>query len=338
MQSHESLRARNAPADEGKILTDCQSAIALWREAREPFFDPMLRPTVGRRYSNFILPSTKGALPSRTGPATGSQAIRTERTPTLFPKKINRTSLLTWFATNLLPDARKSRQQGSSRASAKTDYMFVVCDLEGARFLQTLHAHVESLRKSPDFHAAQTRKPRTHSTGYSWRDIPIAELDLPTAQTPWDSEQAFCPFKRDIFDCRDRTERLSHFLQLRQRAIKGHGKATVACRVDILGGPFPLSNSAPGSTATPGACLFCHEAPTDTLHHLLHRCPMNRRGWEPLLPDAGHGTPDLNRGWGRTPDSGKSGVGVGVDPRFPANRGSIPGMTPDGRRVPSRRT
>jgi hypothetical protein len=64
----------------------------------------------------------------------------------------------------------------------------------------------------------------------------------------------------------------------------------------------------------------------------------------------GHGTPDLNRGWGWTPDSGKSGVGVGVhgppipgksgvgvgvDPRFPANRGSIPGMTPDYRRVPS---
>jgi hypothetical protein len=35
---------------------------------------------------------------------------------------------------------------------------------------------------------------------------------------------------------------------------------------------------------------------------------------------SGHGTPDLNRGWGWTPDSGKSGVGVGVDPRSPANR------------------
>jgi hypothetical protein len=44
IQSHASLRARNAPVDEGKMLPDCQSAIALWRAARGPFFDPMLRP------------------------------------------------------------------------------------------------------------------------------------------------------------------------------------------------------------------------------------------------------------------------------------------------------
>ncbi len=42
------------------------------------------------------------------------------------------------------------------------------------------------------------------------------------------------------------------------------------------------------------------------------------------LARTGHGTPDLNRGWGWTPDSGKSGVGVGVDPRSPANRGWDP--------------
>ena len=47
MQSHDSLRARNAPVDEGKIFSDCQSAIALWQSAREPSFDPMLR-THGR--------------------------------------------------------------------------------------------------------------------------------------------------------------------------------------------------------------------------------------------------------------------------------------------------
>ena len=64
--------------------------------------------------------------------------------------------------------------------------------------------------------------------------------------------------------------------------LKGHGKATVACRVDILGGLFPLSSQA-SAAATPGACLFCHEAATDTLHHLLHQCPMNR--WAPLLPE-----------------------------------------------------
>ena len=47
MQSYDSLRSRNAPVDEGRILSDCQSAIALWQAARMPFFDPMLR-THGR--------------------------------------------------------------------------------------------------------------------------------------------------------------------------------------------------------------------------------------------------------------------------------------------------
>ena len=35
------------------------------------------------------------------------------------------------------------------------------------------------------------------------------------------------------------------------------------------------------------------------------------------------------------PDSGKSGMGMGMDPRSPANRGSGMGMIPDCRRVPS---
>ena len=50
----------------------------------------------------------------------------------------------------------------------------------------------------------------------------------------------------------------------------------------------------------------------------------------------GHGTPDLNRGWGWTPDSGKSGVGVGADPRSPANRGWGWGWAPDPRRIGDR--
>ncbi len=48
------------------------------------------------------------------------------------------------------------------------------------------------------------------------------------------------------------------------------------------------------------------------------------RGPRAARPGPGHGTPDVNRGWGWTPDSGKSGVGVGVDPRSPANRGWDP--------------
>ncbi len=60
--------------------------------------------------------------------------------------------------------------------------------------------------------------------------------------------------------------------------------------------------------------------------------------WEPgmgMIPDPrqiGDGDGDSAPGW---TIPGKSGMGMGMDPRSPANRGSGMGMIPDCRRVPS---
>ncbi len=50
--------------------------------------------------------------------------------------------------------------------------------------------------------------------------------------------------------------------------------------------------------------------------------------WREVLAKPGHGTPDLPGIGGGPPAPGKSGAGVGVDPRPPANRGST-GMGAD---------
>ena len=101
-----------------------------------------------------------------------------------------------------------------------TDFLFVLCDPKGKRCFQTLHSYIDGLRRSPDFHAAQTRKARTRSSGHSWRDIPIEDLYLPRNQTPWDSDQAHNPFKRNAFDCEDLMTQLLTFPSLRHRALR----------------------------------------------------------------------------------------------------------------------
>jgi hypothetical protein len=207
MQSHDSLRVRNAPAEEGKILSDCQSAIALWHEARKPFFDPMLRP---HHVLQLYIAQHQRHSPDSDWPCYCLPGHSDREDPDAIAEEDRPYFEAHVICDKFAPECKRIAPAGIV-TGFKTDFMFVVCGPTGERCFQTssLHAHVEELRKSPDFRAAQTRKPRTHSTGYSWRDIPIAELDLTTTQTPWDSKHAFNPFRRYKTPCPTTTKHLT---------------------------------------------------------------------------------------------------------------------------------
>ena len=59
------------------------------------------------------------------------------------------------------------------------DYCFLLCNANGLRLFTPLATHIATLRRSPDYHARQTRKARQHSTGSSWRGLSALSLDLP---------------------------------------------------------------------------------------------------------------------------------------------------------------
>ena len=148
MLSHESLRARNAPVDEGKMLSDCQSAIALWRAAREPFFDPMLRPHGRAATLQLYIALHQRYSPETDWPCYWLPGHSDREDPDSIAEEDQ-----PYFAAHVVCDQLAPRCKDVAPAGVLTgfevDYMFVICNIKGERCFQTLHAHVENLRRSP---------------------------------------------------------------------------------------------------------------------------------------------------------------------------------------------
>ena len=150
MQSHDSLRARNAPVGEGKILTDCQSAIALWRAAREPFFDPMLRPHGRAAILQLYIALHQRHSPETDWPCYWLPGHSDREDPDSIAEEDQ-----PYFAAHVVCDQLAPKCKDITPAGILTgfvvDYMFVVCTQKGERCFQTLHAHVHHGNPKPAF-------------------------------------------------------------------------------------------------------------------------------------------------------------------------------------------
>jgi len=152
---------------------------------------------------------------------------------------------------------------------------------KGLRLFTPLATHMASLRRSPEYHSRQTRKARQHSTGASWRGLATLSLDLPDIRTPWDGPRAYPPEKRHLMDCTEILGVLRAIPKFPRRALMGRSKTVAPFRINLLAGMAPLTAgpTAKGkSTLT--ECPLCNACVTDTLHHCLYNCTMNRHTGE----------------------------------------------------------
>ena len=152
---------------------------------------------------------------------------------------------------------------------------------KGLRLFTLLATHMASLRRSPEYHSRQTRKARQHSTGASWRGLATLSLDLPNIRTPLDGPRAYPPEKRHLMDCTEILDVLRAIPKFPRRALMGRSKTVATFRINLLAGLAPLTAgpTAKGkSTLT--ECPFCDACVTDTLHHCLYDCTMNRHTGE----------------------------------------------------------
>jgi hypothetical protein len=162
------------------------------------------------------------------------------------------------------------------------DYCFLLCNATGSRMFTPLATHIAALRRSPDYHARQTRKARhcsrQNTTGSSWRGLTALSLDrdLPTTRTPWDGPRAYPPEKRHLLDCTEISDLLRAIPEFPRGAITGRSKTVVPVRISLLAGLTPLT-AGPTSRgkSTLAECPFCDAGVTDTLHHCLYDCNMN---------------------------------------------------------------
>jgi hypothetical protein len=129
-----------------------------------------------------------------------------------------------------------------------------------------------------DYHARMTRTPRVDLLGFSWREVPWAELHLPKQHTPWDGKKALQPAERNSKDCDSRREALQCFPQLKVGVIQGHGKCLNPIRLQVLGGLASITKSAArkGEPIKADLCPFCLHKPLDSLDHAVNECPMNK--------------------------------------------------------------
>ena len=92
------------------------------------------------------------------------------------------------------------------------------------------------------------------------------------------------PLSAAAVDCADMAAQLSEFPPLRRRAIEAHGKATVACKADILGGrPLLALRTRPVTGAS-----------QSTLGHLPILSPSSRRHALPCTPRILYGPLDTS--------------------------------------------
>ena len=276
--SHASLQARQAPRAEGRKFSDCQSAIALWEKARAPTFDPMLRPHGRAAILQLFISTQQPYTPHQDWPCSWIPGHSDDEDPDSIDEESKPYFDAHVICDNLATESKKLPAL-SLVTGFEVDYLFFLGDASGCRCFTPLATHVAALRVSPDYHAQQTQRARVHNLGTSWRNIPMADLDIPEYSTPWDSRKACDPHKRDCHNSDTLTAQLLDLPQLKPAAIHGHGRAAIPCRMDILGGLFTLTESDTNPISgrpTLGTCIFCCRGEPDTLLHALHECPMDR--------------------------------------------------------------
>ena len=276
--SHASLQARQAPPEAGRKFSDCQSAIALWEKARAHTFDPMLRPHGRAAILQLFIATQQPYAPLQDWPCSWIPGHSDNEDPDSIDEESK-----PYFDAHVTCDklaTESKRLPALSRVTGfEVDYLFFLGDASGCRCFTPLVTHVAALRISPDYHAQQTQRARVHNLGTSWRDIPMGDLDIPQHSTPWDSRKACDPYKRDRHDSNTHPAQLLDLPQLKPAAVRGHGRAAIPCRMNILGGLFTLTESdinPINGRPTLGTCIFCCRGEPDTLFHALHECPMDR--------------------------------------------------------------
>jgi hypothetical protein len=284
IQSFMSLVARRAPADQARMLCDCQAAMALFARTRQLDYNPMLK-VQGRGAILQLFLATHFPLSPLTDYAAWWVRGHSDK---VEPHLINEADKPD-FAAHVICDQRAP--ECSSIASRtgitfyETDFQFVVGNEKGERVLTPLKTYVRQLGHSTAYHARMTATSRVHVTGESWRSIELAGLYLPKSHTAWNSDKTFNPGLRDSMDCVELRERLAVFPQLKKGVVGGREKTLSYNRVQVIGGLTTLTilPGKAGQAASGGACPFCIAAPLDTLEHALHDCLSDR--WTAHLTD-----------------------------------------------------
>jgi hypothetical protein len=184
IQSFMKLVARQAPADQARILCDCHAAMALFERTRKEDFDPMQK-VQGRGAILQLFLSTQVPLSPATDFKLGWLQGHSDK---LKPDQIAEADR-PLFQAHVLCDktAPKSAEIAARKGITffEIDFQSVLCDMQGERVLQPFKALMKGLSTDPDYHARMTITHREHVTGVSWRDVPIAELHLPRTHTAW---------------------------------------------------------------------------------------------------------------------------------------------------------
>ncbi len=279
--SLEALIAANAPADQGVMFSDCQTAMSTFVRTRRRGFNPMATPQGRCAVLQLYLSIFHPPSPMSDFRLMYIQAHSDEQNQDLISEDDMPLYLGHVQCDRLAAEAHECIPPTSNVTFFDTDFDFILGDeRDGLRLYQPVESYLRDLSMSSEFHAKMTREPRTGNLGKSWREIEWSNLYRPTIHTPWDSSKAFPPALRNSMDYLPALARLERFPQLRRGILLGAGKALAPYRLCTLGGRMSITElpKRKERPASADRCPFCQEAPLDSLTHALHNCRMD--GWQ----------------------------------------------------------
>jgi hypothetical protein len=234
--SLEALLDANAPADQGEMLFDCQTALATFQRTRQPGFRPLSKPhgrcAILQLYLSALHPPS---------PMSGFRLIYIQAHSDEQDQGLISDEDMPLYQGHVQCDraavAAKEIVPASNVTFFDTDFDFAIfTEEDGRRLFRPFAGHIRDLGSSPDFHAKMTRTPRTDSVGHSWRDIKWRKLYLPRIHTAWNSKRAFRPDLRGSMDYQHALDRLKQMPQLHHAVLHGSDKVLTPHRLRTLGG------------------------------------------------------------------------------------------------------
>ncbi len=282
--SLEALKTQKAPVEQGVMYSDCQSAMAVYKQTRCLLFNPMASPHGQRRNSvlQLYLAVFHPSSPESDFELRYIPAHCDEQDQTLISEEELPIFQGHYQCDELAPESRSIRPV-ESVTFFDVDFESILCRADtGERLREPVEDYVHKLSEDVKFHARMTGEHRTDSLGASWRKIPWGELYSSTARTPWDSRRAFNPAQRNSMDCTTALEQLETLSRLQPGILHGAGKSINPYRLQTVGGLASITgvgtkllvNYRKG-VCRPGAVGLCQcTSATEPVSHLV-RFPLS---------------------------------------------------------------